>query len=250
MKIFSIFIFAFSLISCSRQKTATIYLAHCDSLFYAEGVNFDAPKMIRGKFNDSDFIKKLFGNMSPGTHKILFKPYSDLCSGDGIGPLIINWRAFLKERGFDNGVLFTDSIEDSYFDDISLKKFVIDGSTLTPPPPPPPPESIVVSTPTSVSSTIPPGTAVLFFWLTKDDKLYYKYDSTHDDKNFIQIKPITVKKIQQVISELERKNGITFNENNLLIKGDGSSLYPVFKKLKEALKQKEIFKFRIVTSTE
>ena len=39
-------------------------------------------------------------------------------------------------------------------------------------------------------------------------------------------------------------------EKILLIKGDNSTLYPVFKQVKEAFKKNEIYKFRIVTNSE
>jgi len=104
-----------------------------------EGDRFDAAKIKRGKFNDSTFINKLFKDISPVTHKILFKPYTDLCSPDGMAPLIINWKTLLKNKGFSNDVLFTDSTEDNYFGDISLKQFAVERSKIAPPPPPPPP---------------------------------------------------------------------------------------------------------------
>jgi biopolymer transport protein ExbD len=39
-------------------------------------------------------------------------------------------------------------------------------------------------------------------------------------------------------------------QDMLLIKGDNAALYPAFKKIKEAFKKNEIFKFRIVTNGE
>jgi biopolymer transport protein ExbD len=39
-------------------------------------------------------------------------------------------------------------------------------------------------------------------------------------------------------------------EEMLLIKGDNSALYPIFKNVKEAFKKNEIYKFRIVTNSE
>ena len=39
-------------------------------------------------------------------------------------------------------------------------------------------------------------------------------------------------------------------QNMLLVKGDGETLYPVFKSIKDAFKANEIFKFRIVTEGE
>lgn len=39
-------------------------------------------------------------------------------------------------------------------------------------------------------------------------------------------------------------------EKMLLVKGDNSALYPVFKQVKQAFKKNEIFKFRIVTNSE
>jgi len=39
-------------------------------------------------------------------------------------------------------------------------------------------------------------------------------------------------------------------EQMLLVKGDSKAMYPVFKKIKQALKKNEIYKFRIVTNGE
>ncbi len=39
-------------------------------------------------------------------------------------------------------------------------------------------------------------------------------------------------------------------EKMLLVKGDNSALYPIFKQVKQAFKKNEIFKFRIVTNSE
>jgi biopolymer transport protein ExbD len=39
-------------------------------------------------------------------------------------------------------------------------------------------------------------------------------------------------------------------EKMLLVKGDNSALYPVFKKVKQAFKKNQLFKFRIVTNSE
>lgn len=39
-------------------------------------------------------------------------------------------------------------------------------------------------------------------------------------------------------------------EKMLLVKGDNSALYPVFKQVKQAFKKNEIYKFRIVTNSE
>jgi biopolymer transport protein ExbD len=39
-------------------------------------------------------------------------------------------------------------------------------------------------------------------------------------------------------------------EKMLLVKGDNSALYPVFKQVKQAFKKNQIFKFRIVTNSE
>jgi biopolymer transport protein ExbD len=39
-------------------------------------------------------------------------------------------------------------------------------------------------------------------------------------------------------------------EEMLLVKGDNAALYPSFKRIKEAFKKNEIYKFRIVTNGE
>jgi len=39
-------------------------------------------------------------------------------------------------------------------------------------------------------------------------------------------------------------------QNMLLVKGDNAALYPIFKKVKQAFKKNELYKFRIVTNSE
>ena len=124
MRPFLFFAVIFSLLSCSGQKTASIYLAHCDTLFYIEENSFDVQKIKRGKMNDSVFINELFKTISPSTHILLFKPYTDLCTDDGMGPLMRNWKTLLAKKGYSDEVLLTDSIEDAYFGDICLRKYV------------------------------------------------------------------------------------------------------------------------------
>ena len=54
------------------------------------------------------------------------------------------------------------------------------------------------------------------------------------DSSFLKRKKINQKKLEQM----------------LLVKGDSKATYPVFKKIKQALKKNEIYKFRIVTNGE
>lgn len=232
-------------ISCSQNNTAirnkeviNIYTTGKDSVFYAEGEKFDPANLVRGTKNDSAFIKTLIRIISDTNKTILFKPLA----GDrgGAGKVMVNMM-FLFERNNIRNIMpsLIDSTEKKYFNDIS---FLEDVSR--------PPETLVVKAPTSVSTKSPGGKFLLTFLLTKDDRIYYKYDSSLLDKNFIQIKPNTTEKIVQIISDLEKINKIKFNEENIFIKGDASFRYSAFKKIKDALKQKEIFKFRIVTTQE
>ena len=113
-----------------------------------------------------------------------------------------------------------------------------------------PPESIVVDAPVSVSKNIPDGKPILFF-LIKDDKIYYKYDSTEIEKKLVEIKPNTKEEIVKVITAIETKYSTSFDKDNILVKADASlAKHLGFKKLKDALKEKQYFKFRIVTTTE
>jgi hypothetical protein len=155
MRLFLLFVVIFSFQSCSAQKNESIYLSHCDSLFYVEGESINPQKIKRGKMTDSTFINGLFNSISPATHKILFKPYIDICiDGDGMGPVIEHWKAFFFSKGFSYEMAPTDSTEDNYFGNKSIRGYINEQSQSRkspshndglPPPPPPPPMEIIVT---------------------------------------------------------------------------------------------------------
>ena len=232
--------------SCSQNNTklknkevVNIYAISKDSIFYCAGEKFEPENLIKGITKDSVFITTLIEMISDTNKIVLFKPLAGNSAGSG--ETMLSLMDILQKNDLGHITLaLPDSAEIKYFNAISFLEYA---STR-------PPETITVTAPTSVANDFPRDKPALFFLLTKDDKIFYKYDSTNQDKNFIQINPFTTEKIVQVISKLEKLYKVTFNENNVLVKGDGSVRYPVFKQLKEALKKKEIFKFKIVTTTE
>lgn len=191
MRLLMSYIFTCSLLSSMGQKQVHIYLAHCDSLFYVEAEKFDATKINWASRNDSAFINGLFNRISPSTHILLFKPYTDVCIDDGMAPLLLNWKTFFEQRGFGFEVRFTEKDEDRYFKGVSVKQFVANGyqdtpssgssrsrasSGSLPPPPPPPPAPIVTR-----DGKAPPGSAPGFYVAAKNvvtfifegDVIYY-----------------------------------------------------------------------------
>jgi hypothetical protein len=114
-----------------------------------------------------------------------------------------------------------------------------------------PPEAVTVAIPTIVSSTIK-GEYFLLLVLKKDNTIWYKYDTIADENNIKKIVPKTTECIVAVLDEVEKEKNIDLKVmENLIVKNDNiQGGLEDFKIIKAALKQKEIFKFRIVTTNE
>jgi hypothetical protein len=137
MKVFCFVLISFLFASCDNRETVHIYLAHCDSIYYWTGENFNPNKIRSGKMNDSAFIKELFNGIHPPKNLVKFKPIDDICPPpEGLGVLIQNWYALLSQDGFPSGTYDIDSTERRYFGNISLKERVISVNQHPPPRPP------------------------------------------------------------------------------------------------------------------
>ncbi len=190
MRVFLIGLLSFCFIACIGQKNANIYLSHCDSLFYAEGDNFDATKIKKGKMTDSAFINALFSSISPTTHKILFKPYTDVCiTGDGMSAVIINWKALFSRKGFGYETVPTNSAEDNYFGEQSIYAYIKESAEARknpsrnngiPPAPPPPP----------LSSLIGKNKKALTILVAGENKFYYYNGSNCTILNLVDLKTL------------------------------------------------------------
>ena len=200
MKLFFFLFLLICEVSCSQNNTKlknkeviNIYSTCKDSMFYCAGEKFEPANLIRGITKDSVFITTLIKMISDTNKSILFKPLAGNSAGSG--ETMLTLMDIFQKNNLGHIILaLPDSAEMKYFNGISFSEYASAR----------PPEVVSVAAPTSVANDLPRDKPALFFLLTKDDKLYYKYDSTDLDKNFIQIKPLTTKKIIQVITEIGR----------------------------------------------
>ena len=112
------------------------------------------------------------------------------------------------------------------------------------------PEVITVQAPVSISYGLNPDSCLLF--LLQKNKLFYLDHLNGNKSDTTEILPYTKENVIRTIDSLEQKYHIKMvdYEKFLLVKGGANFLFPSFKILKEAFKQKEIYKFRIVTTGE
>ena len=114
-----------------------------------------------------------------------------------------------------------------------------------------PPEVIVVNTPVSTASEFMHGEYFLLLRLKDDNSIWYKYDTTANDNGLKKIVPFTSANIKNTLDEVEKTYSIRLDSGeNLLVKGSTNLNVEDFKKVKTALKEKQIFKFRIVTNND
>ncbi len=113
-----------------------------------------------------------------------------------------------------------------------------------------PPEAVVVTPPSSVSEKTKPGEYFLLLLLKKDNTFWFKYDTIENEENLKKITPYTTASIVKALDNVEKEYHVNLKETekNILFKADVNLPYSSFKILKDALKQKEIFRFRIVTT--
>jgi biopolymer transport protein ExbD len=244
MKLLLIFTILFSLCACGQNKkmTVNIYIAGCDSIFYCEGETFDPEAVHGSKSNDSIFINKLLNNITSENKKVLFKPYEGTCGDGNLGEKVMNVKSLLIQNNVEFKIANTDSAENKFFNDISVIDMF---ANLRKPPPPPP--AIVVTSPDVSSREV--TTAYFQFVLKANGAIYYNYDSTDLERNLIPIDHPTKEKLVQVLTAFEESHQIKFSEESIpiIVRGQASAQYSEFKIIKDALKAKDIFKFKIVT---
>lgn len=117
----------------------------------------------------------------------------------------------------------------------------------------PPPEAVTVATPVSVSEKTNDSAYYLMVLLKKDNTIWYRYnDSVSRMDGFKQIQPFTTTAIVKKLNELEKENNIDLSRmgNNILLKSGRGVELPGFKTLKEAFREKQILRFKIVTTNE
>ncbi|GAB2814982.1 hypothetical protein [Ferruginibacter profundus] len=248
MKLLVAFTILFSIAACAQntaqqaKMTVNIYIAGCDSIFYCEGETFNAKAIQASKSNDSVFVNKMLYDITKENKKVLFKPFGGNCGDGNLGERVMNVKSLLISNNIEFTISNTDSVENNYFNDVSVIDML---SNLRPPPPPP---AVVVVTPT-ISSTKDESPFFQFI-LNPDGSVYYSYDSTDMNRNLILIDQPGKEKLIAAINTVEQKNKITLSDGQIIIRGPVSAKYAQFKIIKDALRAKDIYKFKIVTTDE
>lgn len=113
-----------------------------------------------------------------------------------------------------------------------------------------PPAPVVIQTPQTVTiekKVI--GSGTLLIDISKGEHLAMTYINADEIKKTFEIKGIAQKKVEQAIQQAIVWTG---NKEKLkaAIKGDKTSNYKNFKTITEALRKKEIYKYKLITTPE
>lgn len=90
--------------------------------------------------------------------------------------------------------------------------------------------------------------SVFTFTLTKNGNIFYTVNLLNSSDSFKIIEPQTKENILSIFKAVESKYNLQLGDNDILITGDSEAAYTQFKIIKQALKQKGIFKFRIIAN--
>ncbi|MBL7725197.1 MAG: biopolymer transporter ExbD [Chitinophagaceae bacterium] len=111
-----------------------------------------------------------------------------------------------------------------------------------------PPEPVSVTTPGSVITQKLPENNAIIIELRKDQSVWYTILGAGFDSLRHELKKPITQNLQFVIADFEKR--LPGVRKEYLIKGDRDVTYPTFKKVIEALKQNNIYKYNLVTSEE
>ncbi|HYF31018.1 MAG TPA: hypothetical protein VD993_07855 [Chitinophagaceae bacterium] len=109
-----------------------------------------------------------------------------------------------------------------------------------------PVEGLVVETPTVVETKIQDMPTDVSFYLEPENGLLYSLNKDSRDKAK-KIHPVTTANIVRVIEEIARKQGKKTEKLLVVVYGDNNARYEQFKVLMEALKQQNVFNFKMVS---
>lgn len=112
------------------------------------------------------------------------------------------------------------------------------------------PDSVTVKVLDSTSTENDLKRPVLFFLIDKENHIYYKYDSVKFEQNLFEITPPTADEIRKAITYVENKYSLSFSNGDILLKLQSDTKSPILKIFKTALKEKNYYKFKIVTTGE
>ncbi|MFN8251773.1 MAG: hypothetical protein U0V75_07810 [Ferruginibacter sp.] len=160
-------IFILLLFSCTTNKqqgSIKVYIAGCDSIFFATDPVIIKKDLKGSSKDDSVFINEIIKTAKSSGKLILIKPFGGNCGGTA--QTTTDLAALFLKNDLRGHVIMPDSVEEACFDDISLEKAVemIKGSG-----------PIELSMPKEAFSepiTTKPE-ATLAFILSGNDQLYY-----------------------------------------------------------------------------
>jgi|GEM_PF-5727077 len=233
--------------ACGSNKTFTIYSISPDSVFYQDVEKFDPQKLAKGSTTDKSFMQKMQKDILASSSPKVYKPMAG--NGGYIGKSIMDLKKFFSDNQLSAYVKFeeTDSLEKSYFGQMSvyeLQREMLKERQENPLPPPP----IPFSGSREEDKTQPQ----LLFQVKRNGDILYRYDAPVNNATLKKIEPLTLLQVRKLLDEIEQQHGIKLDtmENRILVKVEREASFKPFKVVKDAFKQKEIYKFRIVTTAE
>ena len=85
------------------------------------------------------------------------------------------------------------------------------------------------------------------FLLKENGDIFYSYDSMNLDRGLVAIEKPTKEKLIQALNAVEKKYQIKLTGVDIIIRADAKIAFKQVKFVKEALKEKQLFRFRVVT---
>jgi biopolymer transport protein ExbD len=239
MKILLGFIILISICACGQTtslqkgKFISVYIAGCDSIFCCEGQELNLETLRGGKKDDSIFINKKVAEFKKDNKEIYIKVFGGYCGGTA--GTTEEFTHLFDRKNIKWRIVEPDSLEENHFNDVSLLKAV---------------QQIKIELNEPKEEVNLPDSKPFFqFILKANGNIYYSYDSTDMNRNLIIINQPTKEKLIQALNNSESKHNIKLEDKRIIIRGDASARYPQFKLIKEALKAKNLFRFKFVTDS-
>lgn len=210
------------------SSTVNIFIAGCDSIFYCTEAKL-TPSILNGsKSDDTAFISTIL-SVSEGK-TVIIKPFGGACGG--AGETIRNLTADLKKRRIEFSVSEPDSAEQAYFNDISLQEAI---------------RQINMSFSSDKRSQVN-ETGSFQFVLRRGGALLINFLMKNTITKGIFMTSFNKADVMQAIKRIEQDNNVTIMEGNVIIKGEEDVPYADFKIVKEVLKERGIYRFKVETT--
>jgi hypothetical protein len=128
MKVYITIILTFFYCSCSNNEikentTASfIYITSCDSIYYNKNGKANFSGITGSKNGDSVFINAIIKEFTGSRNVILIKVFGSKCNLTA--EIATNFNELFKSKKISSAILMPDSLEEKYFNDVSLEKFI------------------------------------------------------------------------------------------------------------------------------